>query len=198
MILKLGGSAKGIATSITKYLMLHKLGFLTISSETITNIDESTSESIEKDGNNNNNNNNNSDEDEEEEEEEIEETDPDVLSLPSVELVAKYLGISLPKALKQKTEINLKRAIISCLDTLGENPDKLAVEDMIAQSVESIPTTNIDLKRLRAALNEIINIFDATLKSENQAVKNLGKSSPFLILVLFLYHFYSLIILFLS
>ena len=197
MILKLGGSAKGIATSITKYLMLHKLGFLTISSETITNIDESTSESIEKDGNNNNNNNNNSDEDEEEEEE-IEETDPDVLSLPSVELVAKYLGISLPKALKQKTEINLKRAIISCLDTLGENPDKLAVEDMIAQSVESIPTTNIDLKRLRAALNEIINIFDATLKSENQAVKNLGKSSPFLILVLFLYHFYSLIILFLS
>ena len=179
MILKLGGSAKGIATSITKYLMLHKLGFLTISSETITNIDESTSESIEKDGNNNNNNNNNSDEDEEEEEE-IEETDPDVLSLPSVELVAKYLGISLPKALKQKTEINLKRAIISCLDTLGENPDKLAVEDMIAQSVESIPTTNIDLKRLRAALNEIINIFDATF------------------LVLFLYHFYSLIILFLS
>lgn len=155
----LGGSSKGIATAITKYLMLHKLGLFSIPSDFVP-APESQSES--------------SDSTENEEDEMVVETDPDVLSLPNITLLSKYLDIALPKPLKQTTEINLKRAVISVLDMLGDKPDKLAVEDVIAQSVESIPTSNTDLKRLRFAMSEMITYFDAVLKKESDAVKNLG------------------------
>lgn len=160
----LGGSAKGIATAITKYLMLHKLGLFSIPLDFVPESEsepETSSELQEGD----------------DEVQIVEETDPDVLSLPNITLLSKYLDISLPKQLKQTTEINLKRAVISVLDMLGDKSDKLAVEDVIAQSVESIPTTNTDLKRLRFAMAEMITYFDKILKKESDVVKNLGTLS---------------------
>ena len=49
------------------------------------------------------------------------ETDQDVLSLPSAGALAKHLGLWMPTRLSVKTELALKRAVVSCLDLLEES-----------------------------------------------------------------------------
>ena len=49
------------------------------------------------------------------------ETDQDVLSLPSAGALARHLGLWMPARLSPKTELALKRAVVSCLDLLEES-----------------------------------------------------------------------------
>jgi hypothetical protein len=89
----LGGSSKGVAKVIAKYLLLVALGItpnpkVSSSSDSITQ-----SENIPED--------------------EIE-TDPDVLALPSVLELAQALDFWIPRNLTRKTELSMKRAVISC------------------------------------------------------------------------------------
>lgn len=162
----LGGSAKGIAKALAKNMMLVKLGLTTVTPPEATAEIKADSETTEvgTEGESQN-----------EEEEEVEvETDPDVLSLPSVESLCSSLQISLPKRLKQKTELNLKRAIVSCLDMIENKADKLLVEDVIAQASDNTPGVNADIRRLRLALKEVISEFETVLKPESEKVKKLG------------------------
>lgn len=148
--------------------MLSKLGFVTIPQSAELPVGTANSISLET----------KLDESSAEIEETIEETDPDVLSLPSIESIAQYLQIDIPKKLKQKTEIYLKRAIISCLDSFEpSNVDKLAVEDVISSAGENTPGVDIDIRRLRAALAEVATEFDSVLKLESDKVKKLGRHS---------------------
>jgi hypothetical protein len=57
---------------------------------------------------------------EKEEEEVEEETDPDVLSLPPVGALAAHLGLWMPAPLSARTELAIKRAVVSCLDLLAD------------------------------------------------------------------------------
>jgi preprotein translocase subunit SecA len=110
----------------------------------------------------------------EEEEEDIIETDPDVLSLPDINDLAKHLDFWLPKKLKKKTDIALKRAVISCVDLLGESAGRLDVEDVVAQASDSAPVTEQAIKLLRAALQMVTKEFDTVVKAERQRVQQLG------------------------
>lgn len=156
----LGGSSKGIAKALARSMLLAKLGLVAISPVTATTVGEVVDGNMVE---------------VEVVEEEVEvETDPDVLSLPSVQDVASHLQIDLPVRLRKQTELNLKRAVISCLDYIENKADKLVVEDVIAQATDSSPGASIDIRRLRSALKDVISEFDSILKAESDLVKKLG------------------------
>jgi len=161
----LGGSSKGIAKALARSMLLAKLGLITVTSTPAASL---TGEVV-KEGEKASSDTDHSDGDEVEEE-----TDPDVLSLPSVQDVASHLQIDLPIRLRKQTELNLKRAVISCLDYIENKADKLVVEDVIAQATDNSPGISVDIRRLRSALKEVISEFDSVLKAENEQVKKLG------------------------
>ena len=155
----LGGSPKGIAKVLAKNLMFAKLGLITVPPATPVKASETSgAEAGEV----------------QEEEAVEEETDPDVLSLPSLEALAQYLEIGLPTKLKARTELSLKRAVISCLDYIENSSDKLVIEDVVTRAGDNSPGQDTDVRRLKAALNEVTREFEAVLKKESDAVKRLG------------------------
>ena len=81
-----------------------------------------------------------------------EETDPDVLALPSTAALAAQLRLWLPQPLSAKAELALKRAAVSCSDLVGAGAGLLQVEDVVAQAADSAPTDKVEVKLLRAAL----------------------------------------------
>eukprot|EP01041_Mallomonas_annulata_P006005 gene6005-12107_t len=175
----LGGSAKGITTAIAKNLILVSLGLLelppvsvsvtetetvqvtesmTASKENAVDVDvDADGQSITV----------------EEEVEEIE-TDPDVLALPSVSALCDYLSIALPVNLKPATELALKRAVVSCVDDLSAGAKRLDVEDMVAKGSDSMPTSDPTVRRLRTAMNTVINELETVLTREKEQVRSLG------------------------
>lgn len=100
----LGGSAKGVAKSLTKYLMFYHLKLMSA-----FNFDPSKYESIVG------------------QLKELE-TDEDVLALPPIQAFVDALEIWLPTELDANAEIDLKRAVISACDTLADEPTRLDVE----------------------------------------------------------------------
>ena len=110
-----------------------------------------------------------------EEEEVEEETDPDVLSLPPVGALAAHLGLWMPTPLSARTELAIKRAVVSCLDLLADAAPapapapasaaaggngaaaavavavagRLEVEDVVARAADAAPTTEFGVKLLR-------------------------------------------------
>ena len=54
------------------------------------------------------------------------------------------------------TELNLKRAVISCLDSIGSEANRLEVEDMVAQAADNAPVDDIAVKLLRKGLYLLI------------------------------------------
>mmetsp|Transcript_19540 Transcript_19540/g.18872 ORF Transcript_19540/g.18872 Transcript_19540/m.18872 type:complete len:1035 (-) Transcript_19540:297-3401(-) len=191
----LGGSAKGVAKVLAKHLLLIKLGItqgpteadITAYHEMISKekmeldtIKENERKALEDAGNLN------------EEytevavvEAEEEETDPDVLSLPPIGALAVHLDLWMPNKLTKKTELSMKRAVVSCLDlisdvaAIGTNasmaaPGRLEVEDIVARAGDSAPTQDVAVRLLRGALTGATTEFDATVKREKETVKRLG------------------------
>jgi len=159
----LGGSSKGVAKVLAKHLMLMKLGLGPLpSDELVADViaarvpeEKASSEGEEKDP------------------AEVE-TDEDVLSLPPLDAVARQLDLWMPHQLKAITELNLKRAVISCIDEIGASANRLDVEDIIAQAGDSAPTKEPAVRLLRAALNAVAKEFDEVIKAEREKVKRLG------------------------
>ena len=128
----------------------------------------------------------------EEEAEEV--TDPDVLSLPPVGALAAHLGLWMPTPLTARTELAIKRAVVSCLDLLADAAPvpapaaaggngaaaaaavagRLEVEDVVARAADAAPTTEFGVKLLRQALNAATAEFDTVIKREKELVKRLG------------------------
>jgi preprotein translocase subunit SecA len=191
----LGGSAKGVAKVLAKHLLLLKLGITQgpteadimayhemISKEKmeLDSIKEKERKALEDAGNLN------ADYTEVDVVEvEEEETDPDVLSLPPIGALAVHLDLWMPNKLTKKTELAMKRAVVSCLDlisdvaAIGTNasmaaPGRLEVEDIVARAGDSAPTQDIAVRLLRGALTAATTEFDATIKREKETVKRLG------------------------
>ena len=191
----LGGSSKGIAKVLAKHLMLVKLGLSEPPSEQAVQayliMQQQRDEAASQEG-----------EDGEvavaapvADDGEVE-TDPDVLSLPSVGALAMQLGLWMPTALSAKTELNLKRAVVSCLDILADatapssssssssssgqastsaaGPGRLEVEDVVARAADSAPVSEFGVKLLRSAINSATAEFEAVVKREKEQVKRLG------------------------
>jgi hypothetical protein len=96
-----------------------------------------------------------------------------------------HLDLWLPNKLTKKTELAMKRAVVSCLDlisdvaAIGTNasmaaPGRLEVEDIVARAGDSAPTQDIAVRLLRSALTAATTEFDATIKREKETVKRLG------------------------
>ena len=73
------------------------------------------------------------------------ETDPDVLSLPDIYQVCQAINLWLPGPLSASAQLNMKRAVISCLDSIGDKANRLDVEDIVAQAADSAPVNGIYL-----------------------------------------------------
>lgn len=186
----LGGSSKGMIKSIMKTLLLIRFGLFQLpeSSTTTEVIGDDTSDGdvvTESDDDNSSDflvavrskasSSSNQGELDEEDEEVEEESDPDVLALPSVQNITHYLSIDLPKNLKKSTELNLKRAVVSVGDALeSSSVDKIIIEDVITKATESIPLTDPTFKFLRQAMTNAITEVEALLKEEKERVKKMG------------------------
>merc|ERR1719506_3368135 len=102
------------------------------------------------------------------------ETDEDVLSLPSVRDLASSLELWMPGKLSKMTELNLKRAVISCLDSIGSEANRLEVEDIVAQAADNAPVDDIAVKLLRKGLSKVTSELEEMIKPEREQVKKLG------------------------
>ena len=71
------------------------------------------------------------------------ETDPDVLSLPDIYQVCQAINLWIPGPLSASAQLNMKRAVISCLDSIGDKANRLDVEDIVAQAADSAPVNGI-------------------------------------------------------
>jgi preprotein translocase subunit SecA len=195
----LGGSAKGLIKGIVKQYLLVQLGLSELTSTSSNAVATDDDENDEKvviteeaevksefqaalinDKVDDDATTEQSDEEAvAEEDEQVEgEDDPDLLALPSMQAIMNSLDLSLPKSMKKSTEIRLKQAIISVLDSWEEIPstkiDKIMVEDIIARAVESTPTTNPVIRLLRQSMTTAINELDQNLRMEREVVKKLG------------------------
>merc|ERR1711871_1066079 len=146
----LGGSPKGIARVLAKHMMLVKLGISDMppAQEDIVDIGEEGEEEIE--------------------------TDEDVLSLPSISDLAASLDLWTPGPLSKSAELNLKRAVISCLDKIGEDADRLQVEDIVAQAADNAPVDEIAVRLLRKGLSKVTSELENMIKTERERVEALG------------------------
>jgi len=109
------------------------------------------------------------------EEEEVEvETDVDVLSLPPVTALAEHLSLWTPQPLTPRTELMLKRGVISCMDLLSEGAGRIEVEDLVARAGDAAPTQEPAIRLLRAAINAATREYDETIRLEREKVKRLG------------------------
>merc|ERR1711871_908676 len=154
----LGGSPKGIARVLAKHLMLVKLG-LSEQPPTLPDTSPQQQENTESD---------------EESEVVEEETDEDVLSLPSVRDLAASLELWMPGKLSQMAELNLKRAVISCLDSIGPDANRLEIEDIVAKAADNAPVDDVAVKLLRKGLSKITSELENMIKLEREKVKRLG------------------------
>merc|ERR1711871_1172689 len=154
----LGGSPKGIARVLAKHLMLVKLG-LSEQPPILPDTSPQEQENTESD---------------EESEVVEEETDEDVLSLPSVRDLAASLELWMPGKLSQMAELNLKRAVISCLDSIGPDANRLEIEDIVAKAADNAPVDDVAVKLLRKGLSKITSELENMIKLEREKVKRLG------------------------
>merc|ERR1711871_268192 len=72
------------------------------------------------------------------------------------------------------TELNLKRAVISCLDTIGTEANRLEVEDIVAQATDNAPVDDIAVKLLRKGLSKVTSELEEMIKPEREKVRRLG------------------------
>ena len=80
------------------------------------------------------------------------ETDPDVLSLPDIYQVCQAINLWIPGPLSASAQLNMKRAVISCLDSIGDKANRLDVEDIVAQAADSAPVNGNSLNFLSSCL----------------------------------------------
>jgi len=182
----LGGSAKGITKVLVKSLLSIQLGLTSFAFDELEDKEGEADETAapgeveESSG-------------EDEEVAEIEE-DPDVLALPSLSALARQLNVWLPQQPRRSTELNLKRAVVSCFDVLSEKgpgAGKLEIEDLVAQAADNAPlTTPSDVEDeltqaqtvrrlqavalLRRTMNRLTKELDETVKVEREKVQRLG------------------------
>lgn len=96
------------------------------------------------------------------------------MSLPSVGDLAASLELWTPGPLSKLTELNLKRAVISCLDSIGDQADRLQVEDIVAKAADNAPVDDMAVKLLRKGLSKVTAELEAMIKLEREKVKKLG------------------------
>jgi hypothetical protein len=106
-IQSVGGSSKGVAKVLAKYLMLYHLKLIPTFDLAIIASHASTSSELA-----------------------ALETDADVLNLPPIDAFADALNMWLPTRLNISTELDLKRAVVSACDALGAQANRLDVEVM--------------------------------------------------------------------
>ena len=50
------------------------------------------------------------------------------------------------------TELNLKRAVISCLDSIGSDANRLEIEDVVAKAGDNAPVDDVAIRLLRKGM----------------------------------------------
>ena len=71
-------------------------------------------------------------------------------------------------------ELNLKRAVISCLDSIGPDANRLEIEDIVAKAADNAPVDDVAVKLLRKGLSKITSELENMIKLEREKVKRLG------------------------
>jgi len=187
----IGGSAKGIAKVVAKYMLLICLDLYNYEyKESIqnNNIDDNINNiSSSDDTTSSSSSNSGAGDDNEDNFDEIE-TDEDVLALPSILELSASIDINLPSNPSNRVEMELKRAIVSCGDLFLKNDgndnddknvsllkvDRIEVDNIISQASDSTPTPIPAIKLLRSAINKLTREFEDKLKIEREVVKKLG------------------------
>merc|ERR1711871_891389 len=72
------------------------------------------------------------------------------------------------------TELNLKRAVISCLDTIGTEANRLDIEDIVSKAADNAPVDDIAVKLLRKGLSKVTSELETMIKFEREKVRRLG------------------------
>jgi len=193
----LGGSPKGLAKILAKWMILNSLGKFDVEDivvvvdeeieESIVDVDvvvpndssdtEATTELEFKSENNTNNDDVNDDDDEEEYI-----FTPEMEALPSINSIAVARELNLPVVLSKRTEYKLKKAVLLCKDALTKmtsdaeesNISLMEIEELIATADDRIPTTEMTIKALRSSLKSVTKEFEESMKLEREKVKRLG------------------------
>merc|ERR1711871_1229056 len=194
----LGGSSKGLAKILAKWMILKSLGKFDVKDseekeESIIDVDTDVASS-----NDNNNkasvelefkSNNNENYEDGGEEEYI--YTPEMEALPSINSIAIARELNLPVILSKRTEYKLKKAVLLCKEALllstttkttttqgiqGEESSisVMDIEELIAKADDRIPTTEMTIKALRSSLKSITKEFEESMKLEREKVKRLG------------------------
>merc|ERR1711871_1748330 len=200
----LGGSSKGLAKILAKWMILNSLGKFDVKDieekeESIIDIDINVIASNDNDNEtkaeleivSNNNDSNDEDDDEDDDEEEYIFT-PEMEALPSINSIAIARELNLPVILSKRTEYKLKKAVLLCKEALllsttttkttttqgiqGEESSisVMDIEELIAKADDRIPTTEMTIKALRSSLKSITKEFEESMKLEREKVKRLG------------------------
>merc|ERR1711871_1071572 len=72
------------------------------------------------------------------------------------------------------TELNLKRAVISCLDSIGPDANRLEIEDIVAKAADNAPVDDVAVRLLRKGLSKVTSELENMIKLEREKVKRLG------------------------
>merc|ERR1711871_1192332 len=195
----LGGSSKGLAKILAKWMILNSLGKFDVKDieekeESIIDIDINVIASNDNDNEtkaeleivSNNNDSNDEDDDEDDDEEEYIFT-PEMEALPSINSIAIARELNLPVILSKRTEYKLKKAVLLCKEALlsattrtqgiqeeGSSITVMDIEELIAKADDRVPTTEITIKALRSSLKSITKEFEEYMKLEREKVKKLG------------------------
>merc|ERR1711871_1565584 len=189
----LGGSSKGLAKILAKWMILKSLGKFDVKDseekeESIIDVDTDVASS-----NDNNNkasvelefkSNNNENYEDGGEEEYI--YTPEMEALPSINSIAIARELNLPVILSKRTEYKFKKAILLCKEALlsatttqgiqeeGSSITVMDIEELIAKADDRVPTTEMIIKALRSSLKSITKEFEESMKLEREKVKRLG------------------------
>ena len=178
----LGGSPKGVAKVLAKYLLLIRLGLsppppADMAQQAQADLQAATERALSELATGTEGAPTPSQAD-------LLETDADVLALPPISAVATHQDLWLPQQPSPQAELALKRAVVSCLDLIeASSPSssaadkencRLLVEDVLARAADSAPAQSEPVRLLRQALAMLAAEFSETIKLEAAQVRRLG------------------------
>merc|ERR1711871_573613 len=184
----LGGSSKGLAKILAKWMILNSLGKFDVKDieekeESIIDIDINVIASNDNDNEtkaeleivSNNNDSNDEDDDEDDDEEEYIFT-PEMEALPSINSIAIARELNLPVILSKRTEYKLKKAVLLCKEALllsTTTTTKTTTTQGIQGEESSISV--MDIEELIAKADDRIPTTEMTIKALRSSLKSITK-----------------------
>lgn len=196
----LGGSSKGLAKSIAKFLFFYKLNLLTKNElivkgsgeqyefESQGDDDEDEDDDVESDAQ--------SEQalvseriavksyseelveegaDDAKDEEDLVPSNPEVADLPSILDVVKSVALWIPRKPLRSTELALQEAVVACSRKLADTANRIDVEELISAAADSSQLISLpETGQLRDAISKLIQEFEIVIKQEREKVKSVG------------------------